>query len=228
MQTHLAPGRDGAAAARLRNLSPGGTTRRSLSIALLALAATRPQTLARGRSPAPATPRDGPPTIEPVPEPLPSTDPAQVAQFWSRFVASRGFSEPSNAVPDRVQPFGDSAELADELIELVVHGRKRATAAAAAEYELEGAPLPIPGRVWIATDGAGRGRAVLRTTEVRVGPLRSVDEAFASDEGEGERTREWWLAAHESFFRRYLPTVGVGFDPAMATVFERFEVLFAD
>jgi hypothetical protein len=45
-------------------------------------------------------------------------------------------------------------------------------------------------------------------------------------EGEGDRTREWWLAAHQEFFRRYLPTIGVDFDPDVATVFERFDVLF--
>ena len=124
--------------------------------------------------------------------------------------------------------FGDSVELADELIELVVHGPKRATAGALVEYEVEDASLPRPGSLWIATDGAGRARAVLRTTEVRVGPLTSVDESFAWDEGEGDRTREWWLAAHETFFRRYLPTIAAVFDPGMATMFERFDVEFVE
>ncbi|MGH9217015.1 MAG: hypothetical protein ACRDZS_12215 [Acidimicrobiales bacterium] len=40
-----------------------------------------------------------------------------------------------------------------------------------------------------------------------------------------DRTREWWLAAHQEFFRRYLPTIGVDFDSDVATVFERFEML---
>jgi len=131
-------------------------------------------------------------------------------------------------VPETVEPFGDSAELADELIDLIVHGSKRATASALVEYELQGAPLPRQGMLSIATDGAGRARAVLRTTEVRIGPLTSVDDSFAWAEGEGDRTREWWLAAHQAFFRRYLPTIGADFDPDAATVFERFEVLFAE
>lgn len=45
-------------------------------------------------------------------------------------------------VPEVKEAFGDSAELADELIELVLDGPKRATAGAVAEFELEGAPLP--------------------------------------------------------------------------------------
>jgi uncharacterized protein YhfF len=136
--------------------------------------------------------------------PLPPIDTDQVARFWTRFLAA-GLVDPSTPLPETVEPFGDSAELADELVELVVNGPKRATAGALIDYELEGAPLPQPGTIWIVTDGAGRARAVLCTTEVRIGPLTSVDESFAWDEGEGERTREWWLAAHQEFFRRCLP-----------------------
>jgi hypothetical protein len=29
-----------------------------------------------------------------------------------------------------------------------------------------------------------------------------VDEAFAWNEGEGDRTRDWWLAAHRRYFAR--------------------------
>lgn len=159
--------------------------------------------------------------------PLPPIDSDQVAHFWERFLAT-GVFDLSTPVPETVGPFGDSVELADELIELVVHEPKRATAGALVDYELDGAPLPKPGMISIATDGAGRARAVLRTTEVRIGPLTSVDESFAWDEGEGDRTRGGWLAAHHEYFRRYLPTIGVDFDPDVATVFERFEVLYAE
>jgi uncharacterized protein YhfF len=162
-----------------------------------------------------------------VATPLPPIDTDHVAGFWTRFLAT-GVVDRSTPVPETVEPFGDSVELADELIGLVVHGPKRATAGALVEYELEGASLPKPGAISIATDGAGRARAILRTTEVRVGPLTSVDESFAWDEGEGDRTRSWWLDAHEAFLRRYLPTIGDDFDPDVATVFERFEVLFAE
>jgi uncharacterized protein YhfF len=158
---------------------------------------------------------------------LPPIDTDQVARFWTRFLAT-GAIDPSTPMPRTVEPFGDSVALADELLGLVVDGPKRATAAALVEYELEGTSPPEPGVIWIATDGEGRARAVLRITDVRIGPLTSVDESFAWDEGEGDRTRDWWLAAHHEFFRRYLPTIGVDFDPDMQLVFERFEVLFAE
>ena len=167
-----------------------------------------------------------PTTGRPV-TPLPAIDRAQVESFWHRAVGS-GAIEPSTPLPSTIEPFGDSAELADELIALVIGGTKRATASAVADYEREAAELPAPGQRWIATDGRGRARAVLQTTDVRVGPLSSVDDAFAWDEGEGDRTRPSWLADHEAYFRRHLPTLGLDFEPDMATVFERFDVLYAE
>jgi hypothetical protein len=63
---------------------------------------------------------------------------------------------------------------------------------------------------------------------MRIGPLSSVDAAFAWDEGEGDRTLVSWLHDHEAFFRRFLPTIGLQFDPDMPTVFERFDVLYSE
>jgi uncharacterized protein YhfF len=160
-------------------------------------------------------------------QPLPSIRGEQVAAFWRRFIAT-GLLDSDTPIPQTVEAFGDSAELADELIELVLWGRKRATAGALADFEHDGAPPPVPGDIWIASDGSGHARAVIRVTDVRIGPLSSVDEQFARDEGEGDRTLKWWIEAHESFFRRYLPTIGVEFHPDQMTVFERFEVLFSE
>ncbi len=67
---------------------------------------------------------------------------------------------------------------------------------------------------------------VIRTTDVRVGSLSSVDEQFAWDEGEGERTRQWWLAAHRRYFRRTFAAHGWKYDDDLEVVFERFVVVW--
>jgi uncharacterized protein YhfF len=112
------------------------------------------------------------------------------------------------------------------LIELVVGGPKRATAGAVAEYEADGDPLPGVGDLSIVTDGSMRPRVLLETTEVRVGPLSSVDDQVAWDEGEGDRTRAWWLNAHTSYFTRAFARLGLEFHPHITVVFERFVVRY--
>ena len=156
-------------------------------------------------------------------EPRGRPDGDEVDRFWRRFLAL-GVVDRSTPSPAGVGSFGDSAAMADELIALVICGSKRATASALSDYESDGDPPPLVGALSIATDGSGRPRAVLHTVDVRIGPLSSVDDSFAWDEGEGLRTRDSWLADHEAFFRRQRAE----FDPEMATVFERFEVLYTE
>ena len=150
-------------------------------------------------------------------------DQAAATALWRRYVARVGDEQ----LPDYtdVDCFGDSAEMADELIDLILQGRKRATAGSLAEYEAEGVILPVVGDRWIACDGRGQPRAVLLVTEVRVGPLSSVDERFAWDEGEGDRTRADWLAGHTAFFTRSHTALGIPFHPDIPVVFERFDVV---
>lgn len=158
--------------------------------------------------------------------PLGRPDEADIAAFWARSLDASG-GDPAGPTPE-AGAFGDTVELADELIALVIDGTKRATAGAVAGYEAAGEPLPEVGELWIVTDGSMRPRAVLETTEVRVGPLSSVDEAFARDEGEGDRTREGWLDAHTWYFSRTLARIGVEFDADIPVVFERFEVRYRE
>lgn len=155
--------------------------------------------------------------------PLPPIDPDLVQAFWQRAIDAGAV--PSDAPePVAAGAFGDNAELADELVELVLRGLKRATAGAVAGYEHDGEPLPVVGDRWAATDGVSRPRAILRTTDVRIGRLSSVDDAFAWDEGESDRSRAMWLRDHTSFFERVLPGIGAEFHADMDTVFQRFAV----
>ncbi len=139
--------------------------------------------------------------------------------LWAAYVAAH--PEAADVEP-AVEPFGDSPAMADELLALVVGGGKRATAGPVC-------PDDHPVRVgdhWVVLDGSGRSRVVLRTVDVRVGRLDSVDDAFARDEGEGDLTRGWWLRAHRDFARRVLGLPDDVDVDAMETRFERFAVVW--
>jgi uncharacterized protein YhfF len=148
-----------------------------------------------------------------------SADPdrAAVDACWAAFCAASGVQgEPSD-----VFAFGDSAAMADDLARLVVEGTKRATVTALVDCAAQGF-VPAVGDHAVVVRGDGSPAAVVRATEVRTGPLSSVDEAFAWDEGEGERTRDWWVAGHRAFFRRWFATSGRPPDDDPELVFERF------
>jgi uncharacterized protein YhfF len=94
--------------------------------------------------------------------------------------------------------FGDSPELADEMLELMLIGKKTATCWAANE----GDKGVVVGKRWIVKDGQGRARAILETIELTQRPFGEVGAAFAYDEGEGDRSLEYWREAHTDYFTR--------------------------
>ena len=142
--------------------------------------------------------------------------------FWRAFRHHVGRDHDNHVVGS----FGDAPEIATELADLVIAGIKRATASLARDYGDGREPMPKPGDFVMMLDGVGRPRFIWRTTEVMIKPLPKVDEAFAWDEGEGDRTRDWWMAAHRRYFGRQASREGFQFDDDILTVFERFEVVW--
>ncbi|MFM8560839.1 MAG: ASCH domain-containing protein [Solirubrobacterales bacterium] len=100
-------------------------------------------------------------------------------------------------------PFGD------RLVELVLEGTKTATCSLLAEWEAEGREPPTPGSRTALIDMAGRERGVVEVTEVRVVPIREIDDDFARAEGEGFEDVAQWRAAHEEFWASDQPGVKV-------------------
>jgi uncharacterized protein YhfF len=157
--------------------------------------------------------------------PLPPVDRDAGLAMWDAYSTAH----PEVALGEDVPPiscFGDHVELADELLELVMHGPKRATAGLVADFRADPEPLPRIGGHWVVCDGTGAPRVVLRSTELRVGVIESVDDAFAWDEGEGDRSRAWWLDAHRRFFTRTCAARGAEFTEDLEVVFERFRLVW--
>ena len=111
--------------------------------------------------------------------------------------------------------FGDNPELAQELADLVVAGAKRATCWAVSEGE-----LTHVGKRMVMLDGAGKPAAVIETIELTRRRFDEVDASFAHDEGEGDRTLDYWRQAHRSYFTRR-----GSFAPDMMLWCERFRVV---
>ena len=147
---------------------------------------------------------------------------AETDAFWQAFRRYAGLDHDNYVVGS----FGDSPEMATELADLVIAGIKRATASLARDYCEGREPTPTPGDFVMMLDGEGRPRFIWRTTEVMIKPLSEVDEAFAWEEGEGDRTRDGWVAAHRRYFARQASREGFDFDDDILTVFERFEVVW--
>ena len=116
--------------------------------------------------------------------------------------------------------FGDSPQMADDLLALVLAGTKTATCGALRDYPPGSPAMPVVGRRDVVLDGRGNRAAVIESLEVTIRRFDEVDEAFAYDEGEGFRTLADWRNGHKEYFER-----NGGFSPDMELVCERFKLV---
>ena len=150
-----------------------------------------------------------------------------LARFHAKLNAAPTYFGPTTleVVPPPAWSFGATPEQADELLTLVLHGEKTATASALWDYEVDGEELPQVGALSIIVDSAGHPHALIETTDVGVVPFDEVDEIHAMLEGEGDQTLAYWRSAHQRFFTEHA-SHDRGFSPDMPVVLERFRVIY--
>ena len=108
--------------------------------------------------------------------------------------------------------------MAEELAELVLAGKKRVTCWSASE-----GPKTEAGKRWVVLDGSGDPVAVIGTVALTQRRFDEVDEAFAFDDGEADRTLASWRRAHRNYFSRqgtYAPDMLLCHRPARRAVLE--------
>lgn len=145
--------------------------------------------------------------------------------FWDRFCAATGTKD---QVPFDIDQFGDSEAMGDELLALVLSGQKQATCALARWYDGPSQRLPRAGDLSIILDGRGKPRCVIRIRSVEIKPVNQADAQFAWDEGEGDRSFDWWMRDHIKFWTREGEREGFAFSTDMDAVFERFEMIWSE
>jgi len=122
-----------------------------------------------------------------------------IERFWTRFCEQ---ARTPTTTPYQAWYFGDSRDLAHELVELVVHGAKRATTSLLWSIQRRPELAAIPGAYSVVTELNAEPRAVIRTTRIDVRAFDAVDAELAWEEGEDDRSLEAWRAAHLDYFSR--------------------------
>ena len=154
------------------------------------------------------------------------TESKLLAEFWQTFLAESSYrSAMTNSMPE-AWSFGDNPKLASDLCQLVLDGTKTATCSLLWEYEVEGESLPKSGELSIILDGEGQPCCVIETTEVAIQSYNQIEAAFAYEEGEGDRSLEYWRQAHWRYFTRVSQETGWTLHEAMPLVCERFRLLW--
>jgi uncharacterized protein YhfF len=148
----------------------------------------------------------------------------QIKNFWREFCAQNPHVAANE--PFQVWFFSNTRESAKELVELVLSGKKTATASLVAVNEMKPETAPIDRGFSVVTDFDGNPQCVVQTTEIRHLPFDEVDAAFAFDEGEGDQSLAFWRDVHWKYFSKEAADLGINFDEKSLIACERFKLLF--
>lgn len=159
------------------------------------------------------------------PRPLIVPDEAAARDLWEGYVSTLSDSA-APAATYVLGQFGDHRAMADELLDLVLHGVKTATASLLAEYRWEGETPPSIGAHTVFCDGSGVPRVIVRTTRLEIRRFDAVDADHARAEGEGDRSLAQWRDEHRAFWDRICTAAGTRFAPEMEVVLEHFAVVW--
>ena len=148
--------------------------------------------------------------------------PKEVYEFWEKVKTEKGIQGDF----EDAFGFGDNPELKNELLNLILEGKKRTSTSLLKESEVAGYPPDIVGQYNIILDGRDKPVAVIQTTSITKGKLHDVAEEHAYWEGEGDRTRETYLCEHIKYYKRVGESLGFTYDLDMEVEFVRFELVY--
>lgn len=149
----------------------------------------------------------------------------KLAAFWERFLSANNL--PSETKYYEAFHFCNDEKNANELLALVLEGKKTATASALPSYEIEGEPQPKIGDLSIVTDFSGNPFCVIETVSVLKMPFRDMTYDICKREGEDENL-EGWQNNHIKFFSEEAQSLGFEFSWDMEIVFEDFKVIYKE
>lgn len=116
--------------------------------------------------------------------------------------------------------FGDSPEMADELLALVLCGKKTATVSVVLESDQK----PNVGDLSLVLDGRGNPACVIKTVHLEMVKFCDLTWDMVKLEGEDE-TFEQWKAGNIRYWTRDAARRGYTFTDQTPITFERFEVV---
>lgn len=145
-----------------------------------------------------------------------------IERYWQQFLTDTHRFADTNY--HEAFHFDLNKESANELLKLVLSGKKKATASSVYEWKADNDVLK-EGDLSIVTDWDGMPACIIKTTKLQTLPFCEMTFELCSKEGE-DTCLETWQQNHERFFTADGKQRGYTFTWDMPVVFEEFEVIY--
>lgn len=158
----------------------------------------------------------------------PSSPALTLNAYYQRFLNSLAPDSPYRQYRWIAERWGDSPALADELGGLIAAGQKTASCTTWWEFAAEGCAVPALDLLTVVLDGQDQPLCIVETYQIEVKAFNAVDAEFASAEGEGDRSYEYWRDAHWTYFSRSLKALSRTPTEDMRLVCERYRTIYRE
>ena len=147
----------------------------------------------------------------------------QLDEYWEKFIKETGRSEDDKCSGDL--SFEARGFVGDELISLILSGKKTAFFSSYPTFQIDMEPLPLSGELYIVVDRAGNPVCVIEIDNVSLVPFNEVTWGMAQKEGEDENL-EQWRQKHQEYLEDEGDVLGFEFTPDIKLVFQVFHVVY--
>ena len=153
-------------------------------------------------------------------------DPEVLNSYWLEYLRCLPADHPHRSLTADAFAFGGGGALADELADLVLAGRKKATTSLAVEFTSLGESLPEVGSVSVILRGDLTPAAIIERTCVKTVPFGEVDEEYAAIEGEGDGSLAYWRQGHLEYFTGVCARLGGHVDERTPVICQTFRLIW--
>lgn len=147
----------------------------------------------------------------------------EIKKYWNQFLADTNRDQYIDYLDCFY--FGRTENVANELVNLVLSGIKKATTSCLPSYSINKAKPPETGDLSIVIDWNGAPKCIIETTCVTIIPFRDVTFDICKREGEDDSLQSW-QDTHYSLFEAEGKDEGYHFTWDTLVVFEDFKVIY--
>ncbi len=147
----------------------------------------------------------------------------ELDEYWNKFLSETGRSPDDKCAGDI--GFEAKGFVGDELLTLVLAGKKTALFSSYSTFAIDNEPLPVSGELYLVLDRAGQPQCVIEFENIQILPYNEVTWEMAKLEGEDENL-DAWKERQQEYLEEEGNILGFDFSPDIKLVFQEFKVVY--
>ena len=147
----------------------------------------------------------------------------ELDEYWNKFLSETGRSPDDKCAGDI--GFEAKGFVGDELLTLVLAGKKTALFSSYSTFAIDNEPLPVTGELYLVLDRAGQPQCVIEFENIQILPYNEVTWEMAKLEGEDENL-DAWKERQQEYLEEEGNILGFDFSPDIKLVFQEFKVVY--